>query len=147
MDPFALVHDGALLVFAGVWLGSAMWVYNDARVRLSRPERAAHLLAAAVVVPVAPAALYAFVRPAESPAERRARELSRRLLEAEVDPGERCLVCRTPVEARFLRCPSCATELRRPCPDCGEPLALHWRACPHCARELTPGAPSLRLVA
>jgi hypothetical protein len=146
MDPFAIVHGAGELTLVGVWLASALWVYTDSLGRFERRDRAPKLFAAALVVPFAAPLLYAFLRPAERPAERRASELARRLLEEELTAGERCLACRTPVEADFLRCPTCASELRRPCSGCGTRLRLHWSACPHCERavERTPG---LQLVA
>ncbi len=147
MGFFALAHDGAALLLIGMWLGSALWTYTDARERFADAERPARVLAAAVVLPLATPLLYALLRPAETVGERRARELKCRLLEEALSPGERCLVCRTPVEADFLRCPGCAAELRRPCPKCRAPLRLHWSACPHCASELAPGSGRLGLVA
>ena len=146
MELFALAHDTAVLLLVGLWIGSAFWVYTDARMRFTRPDRPAQLLVAALLLPLATPLVYGCVRPAESVAERRERELTRRLLEEALTPGERCLACRTPVEDDFLRCPGCAAELRRPCPECAMPLRLHWSACPHCAVEVA-ADPSLRLVA
>jgi hypothetical protein len=147
MGLFALVHDGAALLLIGMWLGPALWTYTDAQQRFADAERPARLLVAAVVLPLATPLLYALLRPTETLVERRARELKCRLLEETLSPAERCLVCRTPVEADFLRCPGCAAELRRPCPECRAPLRLHWSACPYCAAELAPESRRLPLVA
>ena len=146
MSLFALAHDTVALLLVGLWLGSSLWVYTDARMRFARLDRPAQLLVAALAVPLAAPLLYAFVRPAESVAERRERQLARQLLEQALAPGERCLACRTPVEDDLRCCPGCGTELRRPCTGCERPLPLHWSACPHCARELSDGG-RLRLVA
>jgi len=146
MDPFALAHDGVALALAGMWVGSALWVYTDAVGRFDPPRCAPKLFAAAIALPFVAPLLYACVRPAERPAERRARELSRRVLEEELTAGERCLDCRTPVRTNFLRCPTCASELRRACSGCGTALRLHWSACPHCERAVEPTS-GLRLVA
>ena len=146
MELFALAHDTAVLLLVGLWVGSAFWVYTDARVRFARPERPAQLLVAALLLPLVTPLVYGCVRPAESVSERRERDLTRRLLEEALAPGERCLDCRTSVEENFLRCPGCAAELRRPCRECRVPLRLHWSACPHCAAAVA-GDGSLRLVA
>jgi hypothetical protein len=147
MDPFALAHDAGALMLAAVWIASALWVYTDALGRFEREDRPRKLFAAALALPLAAPLLYAFVRPAERPAERRASELARRLLEEELAAGERCLACRTPVEPEFLRCPSCAAELRRPCAGCGARLKLHWSACPHCEGAVESTRERLQLVA
>jgi hypothetical protein len=147
MDPFAVVHDVGALTLLGVWLGSAIWIYTDAQGRFERPDRAPKLLAAAITIPFAAPLLYACLRPPELVAERRARELARRVLEEELAPGERCLACRTPVEPEFLRCPTCADELRRRCPGCEATLRFHWSACPHCEHRLSEIDSGVRLVA
>ena len=145
MDPFALVHDTGVLTLFGLWVGSAMWLYGDARRRLTPGRGPAALFAAALALPFAVPLLYACLRPKESALDRRERELTRRLLEQLRDEGERCLLCRTPIEPDFLRCPGCGDELRRPCPGCRAPLSLHWSACPLCASDV--GQPPVRLVA
>ncbi len=145
MNAFALIHDAAVLTLLGLWFGSATWVYTDARRRCTAGARPTHLLAAALALPFAVPLVYACLRPGESVAERRERELTRRLLEQALDAGERCLRCRTPLEPDFLCCPACGEEVRRRCVECRAPLRLHWSACPHCAHE--PAATRLTLVA
>jgi hypothetical protein len=147
MDPFAIVHDAGVLTLFGLWVGSALWVYTDARGRFERADRAPKLFVAALTLPFATPLVYGCLRPPERVSERRARELSRRLLEEDLVPGERCLACRTPVEPDFLRCPGCASELRRRCPGCAATLRAHWSACPHCERALEETDRGLRLVA
>jgi hypothetical protein len=146
MGLFALAHDTAVLLLVGLWFGPALWIYTDARARCASPERPAQLLIAALLFPLVTPLVYGCVRPPESIAERRARDLARRLLEEELAPDERCLACRTPLEEDFLRCPGCAAELRRPCRHCAEPLRLHWSACPHCTAAVSPDA-AMQLVA
>ena len=147
MSLFAVAHDTVALLLLGLWLASALWVYTDAHTRFERPDRPAQLLVAALLLPFGAAIVYACLRPGESVLDRRERQASRRLLEAALADGERCLVCRLPVEGDFLCCPGCATELRRPCRQCAEPLRLHWSACPHCAHEVEREPSPLRLVA
>jgi hypothetical protein len=84
-------------------------------------------------VPLTIVLAYAIRRSSELPAERRARELHRLLLEEELFGGERCLECRTPLEPDWLRCPVCTAQVRARCDGCGDLLKLHWSACPACA--------------
>jgi hypothetical protein len=147
MNLFALTRDLGLLTFAGLWLGSALWLHLDATARLERPARARLLVVGGLAVPFLVPLLYACLRPAESRAQRRERVLVTRVLAAEAHAGERCLACRTPVAPTFLRCPGCGDELRRPCPACRAPLRLHWAACPHCEHEVAPPVGRLRVAA
>ena len=147
MDAVGIARNLALLVLAAIWLGSALWVYTDARTRLSDATRARRLVVAALALPFVTPLLYGFVRPAESVSERRERELALRLLEESLTAEERCLVCRTPLDPSFLRCPSCGEEIARPCPGCAAPLKLHWSACPHCERRIGRLDPPANVVA
>lgn len=97
-------------------------------------------IASVAAVPLTLVLVYAGWRGGEPPAERRARELWRSLIEEEVYGGERCVECRAPVEEDWLRCPVCTAQLRVRCNDCGGLLKLHWCACPTCSpvREAQP---------
>ena len=127
----SFLRDAFLLGLVVAWLASAYWVFRDVRARTRDPRRA-RLATAIGAVPVGGLVVYLCVRPAETLAERRERRLARRLFEAELDPGDRCLACRTPLRPEFLCCPGCGESLRRPCEGCGQPLAYTWSVCPHC---------------
>jgi hypothetical protein len=127
---FALVHVLLPLGFLTFWAASAAWVASDTRRRC--PERMRPWTAVAAAVPLGGAALYALVRPCEPRAAQRERMVWRHYLEAELDPGERCLACRTPLRPEFRCCPGCGDELRHECRSCGGELRIGWAACPHC---------------
>ena len=116
------------------WLGPALWMYRDAALRLTGARRPAQALAAGVVLPVLAPLAWALLRTPETLEERHERELTRRHLERLLEPEERCLVCRTPVDERFVCCPSCATALRSRCGSCSEPIEFAWNVCPHCGQ-------------
>lgn len=119
---------------ATAWIASATWVWRDARVRcVGRRRRIGFALAA---LPFAGPVLYATLRPCETELDRRERTAFLALLEAELDPGPRCLACRTPLEESFRCCPGCGLDLRRPCADCGSLIDVTWTACPHCAERV-----------
>jgi double zinc ribbon protein len=141
-----LLRDGFLLGLVVAWVTCLVWIARDVRARTT-DRRAARLATAIGVVPVAGAIVYLCIRPPETLEQRRERRLARRLFEAELDPGERCLSCRTPLRPEFLCCPGCGESLRRPCGGCGRPLAYTWSVCPHCEEPaLEPDAP-LRVIA
>jgi hypothetical protein len=98
---------------------------------------AAHYAVVVVVsgaVPIFGAAVWALLRP-EPASLKRERDLAKRLAEEEIYGGDRCLDCRAPVEAEWLRCPHCTAKLHERC-ECGALLELYWNACPWCAAEL-----------
>jgi hypothetical protein len=135
------------LLFLLGWLGPAAWMYRDANRRLRDQRRPAQLLAAGVVLPVLAPVAWALLRPPETLEERHERELARRHLEQLLEPAERCLVCRTPLDERYVCCPACATEVRRRCDGCSEPVEFTWSACPYCGQRTREDAPVVRLTA
>jgi RNA polymerase subunit RPABC4/transcription elongation factor Spt4 len=128
---FTVAQDVLVAGVAAMWLVSAVWVWRDARARCDPGRR--RLAFALAAVPFAGPVLYAALRPCETELDRRERRAFRRLLEEELDPGPRCLACRTPVEPTFRCCPGCGLELKRACDDCGSLVDVTWAACPHCA--------------
>ena len=139
---FTFVWDLFVASVAAVWLVSAVWVWRDARVRCRGGRR--RLAFALAALPFAGPVLYAALRPCESELDRRERTAFMRMLQTELDPGPRCLACRTPLESEYRCCPGCGLELKHPCDDCGSLVDVTWAACPRCASAV--GAP-LRLTA
>jgi hypothetical protein len=140
---FAAIHTLGPLALLAFWLGSAGWTISDTRRRC--PNRTWLWGAAAAGVPILGAGFYALVRPCEDRRTRYTRDLWLRYLEAELEPGERCLACLTPVEADFRCCPGCGDPLARECEECGALLRFGWIACPHCLVPAT--RPRRELVA
>lgn len=138
---FAAAHALLPLTFLTLWLASATWTLVDARDRIADRRLVGGAVVAAAALPIVGAALYALARPAELPLDERARRVWRRYLESELEPGERCLVCLTPLRPEFRCCPGCGDDLRTECGSCGRPMRIGWRACPTC---LEPAYPSAR---
>jgi hypothetical protein len=119
-----------------LWLATAYWVYRDMRRRVANPITP--YLAALAIVLASPALLpisaftYWILRPRETLAEGRERELVERLdgLNAEVDLA--CPGCRRPVEPDWLACPACRTQLARRCRACRRTMGLDWAVCGWC---------------
>jgi RNA polymerase subunit RPABC4/transcription elongation factor Spt4 len=88
---------------------------------------------AALVFPLAGWIVYLVVRPPESMADARERDLEIRAKEASLARDyETCPACFKPVEKDFLICPHCMKKLRKPCVECGKALKLNWGVCPFC---------------
>ncbi|MCL2402968.1 MAG: hypothetical protein FWC86_01850, partial [Coriobacteriia bacterium] len=75
--------------------------------------------------------VYSFLRPADFAADAEERELSQRLLEAELETHA-CPSCGGGIEVDFLICPNCNVTLRRPCDYCARPIKTTWAVCPYC---------------
>lgn len=75
--------------------------------------------------------VYSFLRPADFAADAQERELSQRLLEAELETHA-CPSCGGGIEVDFLICPGCNVTLRRPCDYCARPIKTSWAVCPYC---------------
>ncbi|MDI6844478.1 MAG: zinc ribbon domain-containing protein [Anaerosomatales bacterium] len=77
--------------------------------------------------------VYMVVRPPESLADARERELEIRAREAELQRRfPVCPACLKPVEDDYLICPSCMKKLKKECINCGRALKLDWTVCPYC---------------
>jgi RNA polymerase subunit RPABC4/transcription elongation factor Spt4 len=75
--------------------------------------------------------IYMIVRPAEFTADALERDLSLRLLDAELE-NKACPKCGAGIESDHLICPECLVELRVKCDYCGRPIKSDWHACPYC---------------
>jgi hypothetical protein len=121
-----------------LWLATAWWSLHDLRRRHADP--AMPYLAAAMIVIASPVLfplaliVYWILRPAETLAEARERELEE-LLE-ELDPIETgCPGCRRGVDPSWLSCPSCRSRIAYQCAACGRAMELDWSLCAWCGEE------------
>ena len=137
---FAVIHALAPLGLTALWVGSIGWTAADARRRCDS-DRARAAIAAAVVFPLVGAGLYALLRPCRSPLEDRERRVWRRYLEAQLEPGDRCLACLTPLDPTFRCCPGCGDALHHDCRSCGRELRIGWRSCPWCLEPVLEPVP------
>ena len=130
---FVLARNLTLFLVAVFWLGTAYWVFRDARRRIDDAWLVATATAVGLVPVVGPL-VYLLFRPPETLADVRAREIEVRALRAHLRrPEPTCPVCRTGVQPDYLVCPVCTTQLKTPCRNCERPLEPLWQACPYCA--------------
>jgi len=128
------------------WMSLVIWTFRDMRCR-SR-DIFAQLLASLVVLIFGPLGLliYLILRPQEALAEAYARTLEEEALLQDIAEEEPvCPECKHRIEAEFVICPACHTELRKACPHCGRLSLLRWDICPYCA-EPFPSPPEPELI-
>jgi hypothetical protein len=131
-EVWIVVRNVTFFFLVVFWLASAYWVYKDARRRIDDPWLLAMAVALGIFPPFVGPLLYMFFRPPEYLEDIRERELEIKAMEESLQIGERCPVCRAPVEPQFLACPVCTTKLREACRRCRAPLDPLWQMCPFC---------------
>jgi RNA polymerase subunit RPABC4/transcription elongation factor Spt4 len=137
--PVQLIVFGSVAYVTIVWLAMAHWVLRDMRRR--RQDPVSPYLAAIGIVLASPILLpitvftYLVLRPRETLAEARERELTERLDALGAEMALACPGCRRPVEEDWLTCPACRTRLARRCLGCGRTMGLDWSLCGFCGSE------------
>ncbi len=135
---FDVARTLALFLALVFWLGLAFWVYRDAGRRIDDSWLTGTATLLALAVPYVGPVIYMLVRPPETLDDVRARAIELRALEEQLGQhASHCPVCRAVVEASFLVCPVCTTQLKRACVHCAAALEPSWQVCPYCA---TPAA-------
>lgn len=136
-EALNLIVTLGLLFLIAVWVALIIYTYNDARRRISDPFLVACSTAASLF-PFVGTLVYSILRPPEFLEDTRERELETRASEAELRRlrATSCRRCGFPAEPDFLRCPSCRSQLREPCPSCSRPVGMGWRVCPYCEHTL-----------
>lgn len=137
--PVRLLVLGTIAYVTVVWLATAHWVLRDMRRRRDDPvspyvAALAIVLASPILLPIV-AFTYLILRPRETLAEARERELTERLDALGADLLLSCPECRRPVEEDWLTCPACRTRLARRCLGCGRSMGLDWSLCGFCGAE------------
>jgi len=115
-----------------LWISLIVWTFRDARSR-SRDAFAVLLstLMTAIFGPIG-LILYFLLRPQVTLAELYERSLEEEALLQDLEERQRCPGCSRVVEADWIVCPDCHTQLQRLCHNCGKGLHLRWNICPYC---------------
>ncbi|MBI2863003.1 MAG: zinc ribbon domain-containing protein [Chloroflexi bacterium] len=126
---------GAYLV--AFWFSLVVWTFRDIRAR-TRDLLLQFLAVLLVLLFSLPGlVLYFVLRPRETLSEAYERSLEEETLLQEIEEQQVCPGCKRRIEADFVVCPTCRTELRRQCNHCKRTLHLSWGVCPYCAGEVT----------
>ncbi len=125
-----------------LWLGTSYWAFRDMQARTENPILP--YFAAALIIFFTPllfvfaVVLYLIVRPRETLAEAYERSLEEETLLQEIEERQNCPNCRQRVQADFMLCPFCHTELKQRCPRCEKLLLPKWDLCPYCGNTQLP---------
>jgi len=134
---FVIARNLAIFLAVVFWLALAFWVYKDARRRIDDPWLVGIAALLGLVPPYIGPLVYMLFRPAETLEDVRARGVELRALEEHLGRGRpACPMCSTTIEADYLVCPVCTTQLREACTHCEAPLEPLWQVCPYCAHEI-----------
>ena len=92
------------------------------------------------LVPVLGLVAYCLLRPPLLQLDRDEQELEIALKQRQLMKYGECANCGYPVEADFVLCPNCHTQLKNLCMRCNHALEPSWTVCPYCATPV--GAPA-----
>ena len=83
---------------------------------------------------------HCLLRPPLLQLDRDEQELEIALKQRQLMKYGECANCGYPVEADFVLCPNCHTQLKNLCMRCNHALEPSWTVCPYCATPV--GAPA-----
>jgi RNA polymerase subunit RPABC4/transcription elongation factor Spt4 len=121
---------GAYLVL--LWAASVLWAYRDIRNRSDDISVQVLAVGLVLLLPFAGIPLHMILRPNQTLAEKYERSLQEEYLRRDIEEKFVCPACQRPVEADFILCPHCHTNLRRHCSGCQRVIDLTWSVCPYC---------------
>lgn len=117
---------------------SIVWVIRDAYLR-GTPW---YIWAIVALVPIVGLIAYCLLRPPMLQIDRNEQELEVALKQRQLMKYGECANCGYPVEADYVLCPNCHTQLKNLCSHCEHALEPTWTVCPYCATPV--GAPAPR---
>lgn len=115
---------------------SIVWVVRDAYLR----GTAWYIWAVVSLVPALGVIAYCLLRPPLLQLDKDEQELEIALKQRQLMKYGECAACGYPVEADFVLCPNCHTQLKNLCMRCNHALEPSWTVCPYCATPV--GAPA-----
>lgn len=118
-----------LVLLVILYVLSIVWVVRDAYLR----GTAWYIWAVVALVPVLGLVAYCLLRPPLLQLDRDEQELEIALKQRQLMKYGECANCGYPVEADFVLCPNCHTQLKNLCMRCNHALEPSWTVCPYCA--------------
>ncbi|WP_165054627.1 MULTISPECIES: zinc ribbon domain-containing protein [unclassified Adlercreutzia] len=114
---------------------SIVWVVRDAYLR----GTTWYVWAVVALVPIVGVIAYCLLRPPMLRIDRDEQELEVALKQRQLMRYGECAACGYPVEADYVLCPNCHTQLKNLCTHCGHALEPTWTVCPYCATPVGAG--------
>ncbi len=112
---------------------SIIWVVRDAYLR----GMTWYVWAIVALVPVLGVIAYCILRPPMLKIDRDEQNLEVALKKRQLMQYGECANCNYPVEADYVLCPSCHTQLKNLCVRCKRALEPAWTVCPYCATPVS----------
>ena len=125
-----------LVLLVILYVLSIVWVVRDAYLR----GTAWYIWAVVSLVPALGVIAYCLLRPPLLQLDKDEQELEIALKQRQLMKYGECAACGYPVEADFVLCPNCHTQLKNLCMRCNHALEPSWTVCPYCATPV--GAPA-----
>lgn len=106
-----------------------IWVVRDAYLR----GASWYVWGIVSLVPIAGLIAYCLLRPPMLQIDKDEQELEVALKQRQLMRYGECATCGYPVEADYVLCPNCHTQLKNLCSHCNHALEPAWTICPYCA--------------
>ncbi|WP_302961796.1 zinc ribbon domain-containing protein [uncultured Adlercreutzia sp.] len=127
-----------LVLLVILYVLSIVWVVRDAYLRGTMW----YIWAVVALVPVLGVIAYCLLRPPLLQLDRDEQELEIALKQRQLMKYGECAACGYPVEADFVLCPNCHTQLKNLCMRCNHALEPSWTVCPYCATPVGSSSPA-----
>ena len=114
---------------------SIVWVVRDAYVR----GATWYIWGIVALVPIVGIIAYCLMRPSMLQIDKDEQELEVALKQRQLQKYGECATCGYPVEAEYVICPNCHTQLKNLCTHCNHALDPAWTICPYCATPVGGG--------
>jgi RNA polymerase subunit RPABC4/transcription elongation factor Spt4 len=120
-----------------LWFALVAWTFRDieSRSRSVFTQVFSTLLVVLFFVPGL--LLYLILRPKETLDQVFQRALEEEYLLQDLDELPLCPGCQRSVDADFVICPHCQTNLRHACASCSRLIDRRWAVCPYCTAPVT----------
>ena len=112
---------------------SIIWVVRDAYLR----GVTWYVWAIVALVPIVGVVAYILLRPPLLRIDRDEQELEIALKQRQLMMYGECATCGYPVDANYVICPNCKTQLKNLCTHCEHALEPSWTVCPYCATPVS----------
>lgn len=131
-----MLFSVVVVLLVVLYVLSIIWVVRDAYLR----GMTWYVWAIVALVPVLGVIAYCILRPPMLKIDRDEQNLEVALKKRQLMQYGECASCGYPVEADYVLCPSCHTQLKNLCVRCKRALEPAWTVCPYCATPVSGGS-------
>ncbi len=118
-----------VVLLVALYVLSIVWVVRDAYLR----GTTWYVWGIVALIPIAGLIAYCLLRPPMLQIDKDEQELEVALKQRQLMRYGECATCGYPVEADYVLCPNCHTQLKNLCTHCNHALEPAWTICPYCA--------------